>query len=45
MPIGNVSQTDAEYTDKEIIVKKKIYPNNTPVFALKALLTQQLQLI
>lgn len=37
------SQADAAHADKEAIVRNN--PNNIPVFVLRALLTQQLQLI
>lgn len=37
------SQAYAAHADKEVIVRNN--PNNIPVFALRALLTQQLQLI
>jgi len=36
------SQADAAHADKEVIVRNN--PSNIPVFALRALLTQQLQL-
>lgn len=42
IPLGSVF-TDAAYADKEAIGRNN--PNNISVFALRALLTQQLQLI
>lgn len=42
VPLGSVF-TDAAHADKEVIGRNN--PNNISVFALRALLTQQLQLI